>query len=328
MFAIGRDGETYSCDSFKSFHLDTLSTAIALYIAAPVLGIHNMYMRFYPDTLRKIEEGDTKKDKLLVYVPNVRIPSSKYTLSLSSDKDIPMEIRKVFQILSLEDSHLPSSIPNTLADILYVENLPEFVKDIQRFCYAYNLPGSIDILEAEIDRPSGCSLRNPYSNLNSNDYERPVEKLGSFFRFLPVHLDMTSQEGFGYILQEDFYQFIKNLEGSWKIVLSVHNLDHEGIICPEPLDIIEFCGWNCELGFFDLCYYISITSNILNRLDSTKQYSAKATLYQPVPGYTVYHANQVYSKDSHMTTEWEKDQEFVDICFDTYRMLKVKRLIQ
>ena len=133
MFCIGRDGEVYSCDSFKAFSNPEASSAIALYAQAPVPGIRNMYMRFYPNSIREVDPKS--KDHLLDYVPNVKVPSSKYTLSLTSDMDIPLQLRRVFQVMSYEDSNLPKNLPNTISDLLYVENLPSFIKDIQMiFC--------------------------------------------------------------------------------------------------------------------------------------------------------------------------------------------------
>lgn len=330
MFAVGKDGEAYGCDSFKNFHQKELNTATALYVSAPVPNIHNMYMRFYPTSIRQVNKEDKKP---IGFVPNVIPPKTTYTLALSSDNDIPQDFRKVFQIMTFdpEYSNLPSNLPFTIADLLYVENLPDMIQDIQRFSFIHHLPYNLELIDASFDKPSGCKLINPYRNM-SNDFKRPTEKIGYGYRFVPVMVDATSLPGFGYIVQEDYYQFIEQLDGNWRITLNIHMKNSDGEVSESEndpkYDYIEFCGWNSNEGFFDLCYYVSIISNILNRLQNDRVYSASAEFYRILPGFVSYGSRLPqydYSIKSFPSSPFSTE---VDLCYDIFILLKAKRLIK
>lgn len=321
MFAVSMDGQAYACDSFKCFENREVQSCVALYTIAPVPGVRNMFMRFYPHSLRKTDE----ETKLVSNVPNIKIPTTKYTLSLSSDGDVPIFLRKVFGIMSYDNSHLPNNLPNTISDLLYVENLPNLVSDIQRFMYENHLNESLELLDIQIEKPSGCSLCNPFTP-DYGVYTRATEKIGSFYRFIPVLVDYTSVKGFGYIVQEDMYQFVKNLEGNWKIVLHVlNNSDSEkekDILDREEYDTIEFLGWTCNHDFWDICYYLSIISNILNKLDTSKFYYTSGCFFEQLPGLAhPMHYNKTEFTHNPLAGS-------VDTCFDAFISLKTSRLIK
>lgn len=311
MFCIGRDGEVYNCDSFKSFKLETNQKAIGLYTMAPIPGIHNMFMRFWPKNLRDQKEGEE-------FVPNVEIPGTRYTLSLSSDNDIPVFLRNVFQIMTYEDANLPKNLPQWISDVLYIENLPKIISDIQRFMYSYGFEDSIEILDAEFPHPSGCELRNPFQ-IQTGYYPKPTEKLGPFYRFIPVSFDGLSLPGLGYIVQEDMYQYIQNLNGNWAINIFVESDDDPNEISQK----IEICGWNCGNDFFDMAYFTSITCSILNRLKPHTKYSAASVFYRSIPASV--------DIPDHVAL-WRyyspKDPRDVDVCMDAFIRLRTNRLIR
>lgn len=316
MFCIGRDGEVYSCDSFKAFSNPEASSAIALYAQAPVPGIRNMYMRFYPNSIREVDPKS--KDHLLDYVPNVKVPSSKYTLSLTSDKDIPLQLRRVFQVMSYEDSNLPKNLPNTISDLLYVENLPSFIKDIQRFMFDVLGEDTIDLIDAEYDHPSGCTLINPYQ---SPGHSKPsTERLGVFYRFVPVSYDITCTKGFGYIIQDDMYKYIEDLEGNWKIIIYSYSKENP----PEILDEndnyqeVEICGWQDPRSFFDIAYYTSISCNLLNRLTPAREYRATASFGDKIPGTSYARYTRWFSTGGNFDQNGN-----TDVCFDSFVTLRM-----
>ena len=320
MFAVSTDGQAYACDSFKAFANAETRSCVALYTIAPVPGVRNMFMRFYPNSLR-----DTSNEKKLVYnVPNVKIPKTKYTLSLSSEKDIPVFLRRVFEIMTYQDSNLPGNLPSSISDLLYVENLPGLVSDIQRFMYENHLEETLQLLDIQIEKPSGCSLYNPFTPEGLRT--RPTEKIGSFYRFIPVYLDYTSVKGFGYIVQEDMYQYIRNLEGNWSIQLHiVNNSESEkqkDLLDREEYDVIEFNGWTCNHDFWDICYYLSITSNILNKLNPLEFCYTTGSFIEYLPGLG---DPAHYSR---INFSYNSLSESVDTCFDAFISLKTARLIQ
>lgn len=334
MFAIGRDGEAYPVDSFRNFCLPESQSAIAFYTSAPAL-LHNMYMRFIPITLRESSDYPIEKiDKGAKYVPNIKFPTSKYTLSLSSDNDIPENLRRVFQIMSFDDVNLPKSIPTTISDILYVENLPHLVSDIQRFQYEFGIfpQDSVELMEAEFEKPSGCKLVNRYMN----PYEHgnlPTERIGHFHRFVPVRMDYKSQEGFGFIIQEDMYQLIESLDGEWKLDFIIEDKiqeevdGHMEVTGYDRSDLVEFCGWTSYVDFFSTCYYTGILANLYTKLYPTKRFSTEVRLMTTFPGNnilpnreTIIIPNQP-NPNAHLT-------EYVDPCFDTFVNLRMRRLIK
>lgn len=334
MFCIGRDGEVYPVDSLRSFCLPEARTSLACYTSAPVPNMHNMYMRFVSNSPRKSDEYKAKTKKLACPIPNIKIPSTQYALSMSSDNDIPIELRRVIEIMTCADENLPKNLPNTLSDILYVENLPAMIRDINRFKYEFGIDPAnrIEILDASFERPSGCILSNPYKN----PYEAgkvKAEKLGKFYRFVPVHMDKDSLPGFGFIVQEDMYQFIEELDGDWTVSLMILNKvekdekDMFGDSHYELIDSVVVSGWTSYVDFFSTCYYIGIIANIYNKLFPSKKYLTSVDLRCTYPGFNVLPNCQEHVIFNQMNPN-ANSTEYVDPCFDTFIYLRKAGLIK
>lgn len=333
MFCIGRDGETYSVDSFKSFYLPEARNALAFYTSAPVPDMHNMFMRFIPNAPREADDY-MKVDDLRYNIPNIKLPSTQYTLSLSSDNDIPLELRRVIEIMTCEDQNLPRNLPTTISDILYVENLPTLIRDINQFKYEFGIDPAnrIEIMDASFEKPSGCMLLNPYKSPYAAGQIK-AERLGKFYRFVPVRMDTKSLPGFGFIVQEDMYQFIENLDGDWSIELTILNKvekdknDMFGEPHYEMSDQIRIDGWTSYVDFFSVCYYMGIISNIYNKIYPMKKYFTRVQLRRTFPGFNIMN-NLKIDDIENQPNRCAMSTEYVDPCFDTFIYLRKAGLIK
>ena len=193
-----------------------------------------------------------------------------------------------------------------------------FIKDIQRFMFDVLGEDTIDLIDAEYDHPSGCTLIDPYQSPGHS--KSSTERLGVFYRFVPVSYDITCTKGFGYIIQDDMYKYIEDLEGNWKIIIYSYSKENP----PEILDEndnyqeVEICGWQDPRSFFDIAYYTSISCNLLNRLTPAREYRATASFGDKIPGTSYARYTRWFSTSGNFDQNGN-----TDVCFDSFVTLRM-----